>query len=248
MKASFFSRPLEWSVETEGESWQQGSTVKGLLKVKNHGPDEVAFENAGVGLAFAEVKKVHARAEGALRPLVSLALSQEKIQNGETLELSFSLTLPANCQVTDKRGSFFLTYGQKLIENHLMLKVEPLTLFAKIIGLLDTFQRFKLKEFKSAKNGVDYKLIPPTSRDMANIESLNLIMSMDGENLELIFEFQVKKLDTSSVTTKISKNTIKIKKFLLPKEYSLGRDMINQEQLLKVIESVLSEVKLTNSF
>jgi hypothetical protein len=248
MKGTFFSKPLEWSIETQGENWQQGSVINGSLKVKNHGTEPFNLQQAGVAIAYADVKKVHARTEGVLRPEVNQIFSQETIAPGETLELTFSLPLKENCPITDKKGSYFLTYGRQLTENHLMLKVDPKNLFGKIIGLLDTFSRFKLKEVKSAKTGVEYKLIPPTSREMANVESLTLMMAMIGETLQMTFDFQVKKLDTASVTTKINKESIKIKRDLPQKEYSLGRDMINQDQLLKAIESVISEVKMKSVF
>lgn len=248
MKGSFFNKPLEWSIETQGESWQQGSTIKGVLKVKNHGTDPLPLEKAGVGIAHADVKKVHARKEGVLKPVVNQLLSETTIKNGETLELPFALDFPANCPVTDKRSTFFLTYGQQLIENHLQLKVEPLVLFGKIIGLLDTFFRFKLKEYKAVKQGVEYKLIPPASREMANMDSMNLTFSMQGEVLILSFDFQVKKLDTSSITTKINKESVKVIREVPPREYSLGKEMINQDQLLKVLEGVIGSVKIQNAF
>jgi hypothetical protein len=113
---------------------------------------------------------------------------------------------------------------------------------------MDTFYRFKVKEFKSTKNGVEYKLIPPTSRDHANLEALHLTFSYQGENLQMDYEFQVRKLDTASVTTKVNKESVKIQKILAPKEYSLGKEMINQDTLLKSIESVLGEVKLKSVY
>ncbi len=83
---------------------------------------------------------------------------------------------------------------------------------------------------------------------MANIDSLLLTFSMQEENLVLRFDFQVRKLDTSSITTKINKESVSIERSLLPKEYSLGRDMINQDHLLKTVEAVISEVKLKAVF
>jgi hypothetical protein len=83
---------------------------------------------------------------------------------------------------------------------------------------------------------------------MANLDSLLLAMEMEGETLNLTFEFQVKKLDTSGVTNSIKKETAKIKRSLAPKEYSLGRDMINQDALLKMFEGVIGEVKIKNAF
>lgn len=248
MKGTFFSKPLEWNIETDKESWTQGEIIKGTLRVKNHGAETVALNEAGVAIAYADIKKVHARTEGAMKFDVKNVFQDKELKSGETKELGFDLTLPSNCAVTDKKASYFLTYGQNHAENHLMLKVEPKALFAKVIGLLDTFHRFKLKEFKGAKNGVEYKLIPPTSRDMANLESLNLTFSMNGENLQMDYDFQVRKLDTAGVTTKVNKVGVKIQKILTPREYSLGKDMINQDTLLKSIEAVLSEVKLKSVF
>lgn len=248
MKGTFFSKPLEWNIETQGESWQQGSTISGLLKLKNHGAESVSFDKVGVGLAFADIKKIHAKTEGALKLEVGSELPLKTLSPGGTFDFPFSLALPENCPVSDKKSSFFLTYGRDLTEGHLQLKIEPKVLYQRIIGLMDTFFRFKLKEMKGSKAGVEYKLIPPTARDMANLEGLNLSFSMKDEVLHLSFEFQVKKLDTGSVTTKINKDTVKIKKEITKKEYSLGKDMINQDQLLKILESVLAEVKMKSVF
>ena len=248
MKGTFFSKPLEWNIETDKESWAQGDSVKGILRLKNHGTESVDIKDAGVAIAHAEIKKVHAKTEGALKIDVKELFTDAEIKAQESKELPFTLTLPANCAVTDKKASYYLTYGKNHSENHLMLKIEPKALFGKVIGLLDTFQRFKLKEYKATKNGVEYKLVPPTSRDMANLEGLNLTFSMEGENLQMDYDFQVRKLDTAGVTTKVNKVGVKIERTLTPKEFSLGRDMINQDILLKSIESVLAEVKLKSVF
>ena len=248
MKGTFFNKPLEWNIETEKESWSQGDEVKGVLRIRNHGTEAINLSHAGVAIAHADIKKVHARTEGAMKFDSKETFAEDKIMAGESKELSFSLALPPNCPVTDKKSSYYLTYGRNHTESHLMMKIEPKPLFGKVIGLLDTFHRFKLKEFKAAKNGVEYKLIPPTSRDMANLDSLNLIFSMQNENLQMDYDFQVRKLDTAGVITKIEKTGVKISKTLSPKEFSLGRDLINQDTLLKSIESVINEVKLKSVF
>lgn len=248
MKGTFFNKPLEWNIETKEESWQQGSTLHGTLRVKNHGSESINLENPGVALAYADIKKVHAKTEGILKPEVKADLTEKSLAPGETKEMSFTLVLPENCPVSDKRSTYFLCYGKNSTENHLQLKIEPRALYGKLVGLMDTFQRFKLKEYKGSKKGVEYKLLPPTSRDMANLDSLNLSLSMQGDNLKLDFEFQVRKLDTTTETNKISKSAVKIERLLSPKEYSLGRDMINQDQLLKIFEAVVSEVKMQSVF
>lgn len=248
MKGTFFNKPLEWNIETDKESWTQGEAIKGILRLKNHSGDTLKLNEAGVAIAFADIKKVHARTEGAMKFDAKALFAETELKGQEQKELPFSLTLPANCAVTDKKASYYLTYGNNHSESHLMLKVEPKILFGKVISLMDTFFRFKLKEFKAAKNGVEYKLIPPTSRDMANLESLNLIFSMQGENLQMDYDFVVRKLDTEGVVNKINKVSMKFQRLLTPREFSLGKDMINQDVLLKSIEAAIAEVKLKSVF
>lgn len=247
MKGTFFSKPLEWNIETVGESWQQGDTLKGVLKVKNHGTESVNLTDCGVVLAHADIKKVHSRAEGALKA-ESTATFKEAVAAGSDAKIEFSFNIGPNGPITDKKASYYLSFGKNFSESQLQVKVEPKHLYTKVVGLLDTFHRFKLKEVKAAKKGVEFKLLPPTSREMANIDSLLLTFSMQEENLVLKFDFQVKKLDTSSIITRINKESVSIERSLLPKEYSLGRDMINQDHLLKTVEAVISEVKLKAVF
>jgi len=248
MKGTFFNKPLEWSLETVKESWGQGDHITGTLRLKNIGPDSISIEECGVALAYGEIKKVHSRADGALKPHAHALFPKMNLSAGDSQELHFDFQLDPNCAITDKKASYYLSYGRSCLESHLMLKIDPKLLFGKVVGLLDTFHRFKLKEFKANKNGVEYKLIPPTSRDMANLESVNLVFSMAGENLHMDYDFQVRKLDTNSPTTKVNKVGIKVQKILLPKEYSLGKEMINQDSILKSLEAAINEVKLKSVF
>lgn len=248
MKGTIFNKPLEWNIETVGESWQQGDMLRGTLRVKNHGLETLPLSESGVGLATADIKKVQSRTEGALKMEKSSTFSKSEITPGEELTLDFTFHIGPNSPVTDKKSSYYLGFGKNWIEGQLQVKVEPKVLYTKIVGLLDTFHRFKLKEIKTAKKGVEFKLIPPTARDMANIDSLLLTFSMDDQNLTMSYDFQVKKLDTSGISTKINKEAVIVKKTLSPKEYSLGKDMINQDTLLKSVEAVLSEVKMKAVF
>jgi hypothetical protein len=248
MKGTSFNKPLEWNIETKGETWHQGSFIEGKLNVKNHGAEKISILNSGVGLAYADIKKVHSRSEGIFKPEISKSFEKVELLSTETLELNFKLKLPDNCPVTDKKASYYLIYGRDFSESHLQMRVDPLPLFGKVIGLLDTFHRFKLKEYKATKQGVEYKLLPPTSREFANVDSLAVIFTLKDEQLLINYDFLVKKLDTTSATNKIVKASTKASRSLAPKEYSLGKDMINQDQLLKSIQSVLDEIKLNNIF
>lgn len=248
MKGTFFSKPLEWNIQTIGETWQQGEMLKGILWVKNHGNQNESLIETGVVLAHADIKKIHSRTEGALKTESKATFKEIELLPGEEAKIEFSFLIGPNGAVTDKKASYYLGFGKKYSESQLQVKVIPKELYTKIVSLLDTFHRFKLKEYKATKKGVEFKLLPPTSREMANIESVFLIFSMVNDDLMIQYNFQVKKLDTSSITTKINKESITLEQMLSPKEYSLGRDMINQDQLLRSLESVISEVKLKSVF
>lgn len=248
MKGTIFNKPLEWNIETVGESWQQGDTLKGTLKVKNHGNETIDLTDSGVCLAYAEIKKVHSRTEGALKIDTCLPFDVKSLAPGTESILDFSFTLTDNAAITDKKSSHYLGFGKSYHEGQLQVKLEPKSLYLKVIGLMDTFQRFKVKDIKATKKGVEYKLIPPTSRDMANIDGVFLTFAMANENLQMLFDFQVKRIDTSSITTKVNKESVTIEKSLTPKDYSLGHGYINQDKLLKTFEEVLAEVKLKSVF
>ena len=154
MKGTFFSKPLEWNIETVGESWQQGEILKGTLKVKNHGSEAMDLTGTGVGLAFADIKKVQTRAEGAIKPEATESLEGKNLDPGSEVTLDFSFPLSSNGPVTDKKSSYYLSFGKNFIEGQLQLKIEPKALYSKIVGLLDTFYRFKMKEYKTSKKGL----------------------------------------------------------------------------------------------
>lgn len=244
MKGTFFNNGLEWKIETVGEAWSQGDPLKGTLAVTNHGNSAVSLQTAGVALAYAEIKKVHSRDESALKFESTTLFAGKEVSPKETVTLEFDFKLSENSPITDKKSSYFLCYGKDQKESHLQLHVKPQAMFLKITELLDNFHRFKTKEVKTTKNGIEFKIDSPDSREFANVEKLLLTTRFDGENLVMDFEFEVKKLDHSSITTKLGKEKVKNSQTLTPKQYSFGRGMINQDGILKTFQTVLDQVKL----
>lgn len=243
MKGAAFLKPLEWQIDIEGESWPQGAPIAGVLRARNTSADVVPL-TGGVQLAVAEMKKVHTRDEKAFKPEAEVAWTQTSLAPGAEAQLPFSFTLPANCPVTDKKASFYAAYGPTFKEANLQLTVLPRKIFLEVTRLLETFLRFKPKDVKATKGAVEFKLIPPTSRDFAHVEALHLALSVDGDQLQLDFLFKVKTLDAQSVTTKVAKDEKLVTKRLTPREYLLGRDMLNQDGVLRALEDVLAGVRM----
>ena len=243
MKGTFFAKPLEWNVDVQGESWRQGDKVTGQVVLKNHSNDALALDKQGMILAQGDMRKVHARDPKAFNVIAHLTFPQSDPTGPESLTLPIDFELPANCAITDKRTSFYLAYGVDSREANLQLKVEPRKLFGEVTKLMETFQRFKFKDVKAVKGGVEYKLHPPSSRDWAHVETLLLTLSLQGDQLHLAFCFNTKTIDKDSITTALAKDKREFERVLGPREYSLGKDMPNQEGLMKVLDGVLAEVK-----
>ena len=243
MKGAYFAKPLEWNVDITGESWRQGEAVSGTLILKNHSSDTISLDNVAMIFAQGDIKKVHSRDPKAFKITDTLKLTTSELSGGQSHSQTFSFTLPINCAVTDKKTSFYLAYGVGGTETNLQLKVEPRLIFTEVTKLMETFQRFKYKDIKAVKEGVEFKFLPPSSRDWAHAESLLLTLAMNGENLEMDFLFNVKTIDTKSITTALAKETRQFKKSLTPREYTFGKGMPNQDGIMKALDSILVEVK-----
>jgi hypothetical protein len=243
MKGTFFAKPLEWNIQVQGESWAQGDTLQGEVTVKNHGTEALDLAGHGVVLALGDIKKVHSRDPKAFKPWANANFTTLTVAAGASSTLPFALPLPPNCAVTDRRVSPYITYGNLAQPGHLQLAVGPRKLFTEVTKLLETFLRFKPKDVKAGKAGVEFKLLPPSSREWAHVESLLLTQTVEGEKLVLDFLFNVKVINTQSVTTALAKEQRQTRRELAPREYLLGKDMPNQDGLLKALQGALDEVK-----
>ena len=243
MRGTFVHGPIEWNLDLLGESWSQGSTLQGKLLLKNKSSTPVSLAGAGVLLSFSEIKKIQARDPTAIKIIQSMELEAENLQGLSEKEFPIKFKLSDDCGVSDSKSSLYITCGPQKIESQLQLNVTPQKIFLEMIKLLETFHRFKLKQFKSNKDVVEFKLSPPSSREMVQVDQLLLGMKMLDKNLHMIFDFSMKSIDAQSVTTKMKKESKVIELTLLPKEYSLGMDMINQDHMLKRLEEVIKAIK-----
>ncbi len=243
MRGTFVHGPIEWNIDLNGESWSQGALIQGKLVLKNKSTSLASLEGAGVQLSYSEIKKIQTRDPKALKAIMTLDLDIAQINAGEEKTIPLKFKLADDCGVTDAKNSMYVALGPQKSESQLQVHVTPQKIFLEMIKLLETFQRFKLKSFKSNKEMVEFKLTPPTSREMVQVDHLLLSMRLEERNLLMKFDFAMKTLDTQGVTNKVKKESKLIELTLTPKEYSLGMDMINQDVMLQRLESVIKEVK-----
>ncbi|MFZ4715736.1 MAG: hypothetical protein ACOYL6_18580 [Bacteriovoracaceae bacterium] len=243
MKAISILKPLEFSLETTGESWTQGSALKGLLIIKNQSESVQTLSDSLIALAYADIKKVHAKAQGCFKMAQTIEMKVNTINGHQTLEIPFEFALDPNTSVSDKKASFHLLYGKMEAPFHLQIPILPQPLYLEMLKLFENFFRFKIKEYKGTAKGVDYILTPPSSREFATVETLVLSFITEASGLKIDFTFNIKKIELVGTNTQVMKDTKLITKLLAPNEYMMGKTHLDQDKLLKIFEAILKEVK-----
>ena len=94
MRSAFFQQPLEYQIEVEGESWEQGEVVKGLLRVRNMSSEAVSVKTPQIILAHGLKKEIKEAAEVPWEVVGKQVATQEislQAAGEQTFEWSFIL-------------------------------------------------------------------------------------------------------------------------------------------------------------
>jgi hypothetical protein len=240
MKGTSFQKPLEFNLQVEGESWHQGDKIQGSLMIKNHGGGNLA--GISVHLASGELKKVRFKDPEAFTLLASAELTVA----AEGTPLPWSFQLERNAPVTDGSKSLFLLYGQgnetpKL--GQLQLSILPFWQIEEFLKVLAISFKFVTKSHKVVKDGLEVKLSPPQSRSFAAVELAVLVFRFEGENLEVSYTFQVKKLEASAGAIDMKKEKKAFKKVYTLSQLQTSSGRFNHEAMEPAIGEVISSVE-----
>lgn len=247
MKGTTFLKPLEFTLEAIGEKWNQGDIIKGSLKIRNHSADNITLSLVKIMLAEGNYKKIKTKDAKAFSKLAENNLGSNIALNAnEEKEFSFEFTISETSSVTDKNGSLYLTFFDKddvQPAGHIELVIEPRPVIKQTLEIIENFIRFKVKEMKSVKGMVEVKLMPPTSREMSNIDSLILCLSEKEKTLTLKYSFNLRGIDMSSGTMQTQKKTKDFEQVFTSKQYMIYGDSINQDFIIASLQTILAEVK-----
>ena len=201
MKGTTFAKPLEYTFITQGEEWKQGEIIKGVLHIRNHGQAPVTIEKIRTMLAHASFRKVHAQDPRAWTKVEELVLaSQLQIPPGQSQEFSWQFQLSNDCPITDKNASLYLLYGSSndaWPAGSLQLTVDLRPMLFEFVKIFQDFYRFQIKEKKYRMGMVEIKLLPPKSRECANIEVAHCLLRLMEDTLEVNYIFSVQELEIS---------------------------------------------------
>ena len=252
MKGTYFQKPLEFNVLIDGESWHQGHTISGSLKVKNHGPELKNLSDIGVQLGFAQAKKLKAKDSECFEiSSKSYFDESETLNEGEEKEMSWSFTLAEDALITEKNAGQYLLYGttQGIWQGgQLELNILPSPVIQKFFEIFELFFRFKVKEFKNKKGLVDAKMVAPQNREYANIKALNCQIKNIDSKLIIKYIFKLKKIDYLENEMKLKDETQKMDFELGPKDYLMFGKDIDQTKVENHLRSVLDNVLKIKKF
>ena len=177
MKGTSFQKPLELSLQVEGEAWKQGDRITGALVAKNHGGESVPLREIYVRLAHGSLKQVRQKSADAFEQISAVAGDASgMLAAGAEARISWSFQTDRNCPITDSSSSVFLLYGRgEALESlgQLQLTVHPDEVIQEFLKVLTIQFHFVVKTRKASKRGVDVKLAPPPEEK----SSILLIMS-----------------------------------------------------------------------
>jgi hypothetical protein len=240
MKGTFFNKTLEYNINIDGESWKQGDQVSGTFTIIEHSKTDSNKSKFGCHLCFCTIKKFKSKDLKAFKVLESKMLTSDQS------ELNFTFDLKQNCPITDTIGSLYIIYGDMdspFESGSLQLNITPISPILYFTQIFEQFYRFKLKAYKNKKENIEALVIAPDSKEWVGIQKMAIQMKMIGDELNVQFNINLKKLDFSNDLNKTRDEKREIVKVLAKNQYDLY-GIANQDGIKKVIDEVLNEIKI----
>jgi len=226
-------------IETENEEWFQGSEIKGTFQIIG----DYCNENLKLALCYGNSSKLKKKDKNAFKIIDTSELTP-LVNNS----MNFSFQLSSNCEISESTGSPYLV----LFENEedlfwgqqLALKINPHSVISSFIQVMENFYRFKIKTFKNKKGWLEGKVIVPESKDLSSVVQLNTLFKMDDSQLNIKYNFKLKKVNYENglMETQDDQKTIDLS--LTEKDYQYGKDAPNQDNICKIIETVIDEIRV----
>lgn len=247
MKGTFFQKPLEFRLQVDGESWNQGDKISGLLTAKNHGTESVAVDEFRVALAHGELKKVRVKSPEAFKIRSAISGPEgAKLEQQKEFSLPWSFETDRNSPITDSLSSPFLIYGRgdsadKL--GQIQLVVNPDPVIQEIIQVLVVAFRFVVKARKFVKGSVEVKLSPPDAKGFVALEQLVLLFRYEENTLHLSYTFGVKKIEATASSFDLKKDKKVFEQSFDPTQYRTPSGRFNHEFIEISVREIISQVE-----
>ncbi len=245
MKSTVFLKPLEYSIITNGEKWNQGDKITGALTILNHGTEDLKILDLQINLAYGNSKKVKAKDSKAwdLISQLNLGLNLSIVASDE-LTFPWEFTIPQDCPTSDKNGGIYLTFSDlKNIwpSGFLQIVIGPKLVLLQFLEIFENFLKFKIIQTRFSNGMFEVKLKPPGSRELSYLETLVLRMKEVDKTLSLEYIFNMNVFETVSGNVLLQKKTKQIDQQLTSKEYYIYGESPNFEFIKSSIESIIKQ-------
>jgi hypothetical protein len=223
MRSVYIQQPLEYQIDVEGESWNQGEVVKGQIRIRNMSSKTVAVKTSQIILAHG-LKKVFK--EGTMVPwevLEKQVVAQDiALQAGSELTFGWNFNLSTDCPITDKQGGLYLLFGgdEALTEGgRLNLQINLHPILQNYLQTFTTQFRFLEKYQKRKSEWTEVKLIPPDSREYPNMDYVLCFLRIHDEQLEAHYRFKMSGLGRTGEKMTVTKKNREIEQSIPQGKY-----------------------------
>ncbi len=251
MKGTFLNQQIEYQLSIAGESWAQGESLNGSLKIINHSSSAFPLENIGFFLFLGVVKKIKAQDDSGIEIIYQENFKEKKLESKKDLTLPIKYSLTHDAHLSETTKSIYVSCGHKdnfLNIGYLPLKITPLKTIHTFLEIFSTFHKFKVKSLKTKKNFVEAVMVIPSSKDYTNVQKFKMLLRVQEENLEVNYLFNLKKIDFTESTNSLKSEKKEFSTTLTPKEYKFHGDSLNQDFILKSTKEILDQVKFKSFF
>ncbi len=223
MRSTFFHQPLQYQIEIDGENWEQGEKISGMLIVRNMS-DETIFLNASQVILAYGLKKNFKEGKESLWDLLEKQVLSKNISLEAQGEKSYEwiFQLATDSPITDKQGGLYLLFGgENALSEGGRLDL-PIKLHPILQNFLQTFttQFFFLVKYQKRKSEwTEVKLVPPESKEFPNLDFVRCLLRIFQDHLEVIYLFKKSGLGRSGEKMTVTKKNHELKQIIPPEKY-----------------------------
>ena len=223
MRSTIFQQTLEYQLEVEGENWDQGSVLKGKLRVRNMGAEVVIVKSVHLILAHGLIKAIKEKGEIGWEIQDKLVIAQDlSLESGGDQSFNWDFNLSTDCPITDKQGGLFLLFGGDDVLSaggSLNLKIQLHPILQKFLQTFTTQFRFLVKYQKRKAEWTEVKLVPPDSREFPNMDYVYCFLRLHQEQLNVHYRFKMSGLGRSGQQMTITKKNREIEQKISQENY-----------------------------
>ncbi len=223
MRSVYIQQPLEYQIDVEGESWNQGEVVKGQIRIRNMSSKTVAVKTSQIILAHG-LKKAFKEGTGVPWEVLEKQVVAQDIalQAGSELTFGWNFNLSTDCPITDKQGGLYLLFGgdEALTEGgRLNLQINLHPILQNYLQTFTTQFRFLEKHQKRKSELTEVKLIPPDSREYPNMDYVLCFLRIHDEQLEAHYRFKMSGLGRTGEKMTVTKKNREIEQSIPQGKY-----------------------------